>query len=102
MLDGLLPPDVRAFLERGGRGGVMAPEACARALLAALDDEALAGEVLAVHPAAPGGSGFAVEPLAASPWLGEWRAAASEEVGALVDDGLAAAGRGEMPAWSGV
>jgi NAD(P)-dependent dehydrogenase (short-subunit alcohol dehydrogenase family) len=102
MVSGLLPPEVREFLEREGRGGVMAPETCAAALLAVLDDGAMAGEVVAVHPAAPGGRGFAVEPLRASEWLGAWQERGSAEVAALVDDGLKAVGDGAMPGWSGV
>lgn len=52
----------------------MAPATCANALAHILDTPALAGEVVAVHPDAPGGKGFAVEPLVASAWLGNWRA----------------------------
>ena len=79
------------------------PEACARALLAVLDDESLAGEVVAVHPAAPGGCGHAVVPADAPPFLGAWSAAKSDEVAGVVDDGLRAIGSGELsPAWSGV
>ena len=70
----LLPPEARAFLDREGRGGVMAPATCANALAHILDTPALAGEVVAVHPDAPGGKSFAVEPLVASAWLGNWRA----------------------------
>ena len=80
----------------------MAPETCVAALLAVLDDGEMAGEVVAVHPAAPGGRGFAVEPLRVSEWLGARQERGSAEVAALVDDGLKAVGDGTMPGWSGV
>ena len=102
MVDGLLPDAAVAFLQREGRGGVLPPQACAAALLGVLDDESLCGEVVVVHPDAPGGRGFATEPLAASAWLGAWRDSGSAEVAAFVDEGLQAAASGVLPAWSGV
>lgn len=102
MVADLLPPEAREFLDREGRGGVMAPEVCALALLHILDTPSLSGDVVAVHPNAPGGAGFAVEPLIASSWLGAWRADESTEVAGFVDEGLQAASTGDMPAWSGI
>ena len=80
----------------------MAPETCARAMEFILDSPELAGEVVAVHPNAPGGKGFAIEPLMASNWLGNWRAESSAEVAGFVDEGLQAVATGEMPGWSGI
>ena len=102
MVADMLPPEARAFLDREGRGGVMAPERCAAALLHILDTPSLSGDVVVVHPNAPGGTGFAVEPLIASSWLGAWRADESTEVATFVDEGLQAASTGDMPAWSGI
>ena len=102
MVQDLLPPEAREFLDREGRGGVMAPETCSRAMEFILDSPNLAGEVIAVHPNAPGGKGFAIEPLIASNWLGNWRADSSAEVAGFVDEGLEAVATGAMPGWSGI
>jgi NAD(P)-dependent dehydrogenase (short-subunit alcohol dehydrogenase family) len=102
MVAGLIPPEVRVYLETGGRGGIMPSSTCATALLYILDNPSLSGEVVTVHPDAPGGRGFAIEPLVASPWLGAWRDAESAEVAAFVDEGLNAAADGSLPAWSGI
>ena len=80
----------------------MAPQTCARAMEYILDSPDLAGEVVAVHPNAPGGQGFAIEPLIASSWLGNWRADSSAEVAGFVDEGLEAVATGVMPGWSGI
>lgn len=102
MVAGLIPPEVGRYLETGGRGGVMPPSSCAAALLHIMGDPSLAGEVVVVHPDAPGGHGFAVEPLVCSQWLGQWRESESAEVATFVDDGLKAVADGSLSAWSGV
>lgn len=43
LLEGLLPTEVRAYLDAEGRGGVLPPSACAAALLRLIDDPSIAG-----------------------------------------------------------
>lgn len=103
MVAGLLPPEVRAFLQEEGRGGVLPPAACADALLRILDDSALAGEVVAVHPdAGAGGRVIAADPGGQLAFLGAWSEGGSPAVAALVDEGFAAVASGTLQAWSGV
>lgn len=103
MVAGLLPPAVRAFLGEEGRGGVLPASACAAALLRILDDSSLAGDVVAVHPAAgAGGRVVPADPGGHLTFLGAWSEEGSPAVAALVDEGLAAVASGATPGWSGV
>ena len=94
---------MRAFLDAEGRGGLLPPTDVAAALLRLIDDAALCGEVVTVHPAAgPGGRPEPLDPAGRWDYLGAWSERRSEAVRAYVDASVAAVAAGEMPAWSGV
>lgn len=97
----LLPPHVRKFLDEENRGGVLPPTACSDALLRILDDDSLAGEVIAVHPAAgPGGRVVSADPDGSLSFLGVWSDAGSPAVASFVSEGLEAVAKGDVKAWS--
>lgn len=103
LLEGMLPPEVREYLDAEGRGGVMPSSSCADALLRIIDDASLAGEVVTVHPAAgPGGRVESLDPSGQFQYLGTWRDESSSEVSAMVDAGIQGVKDGSVPAWSGI
>jgi NAD(P)-dependent dehydrogenase (short-subunit alcohol dehydrogenase family) len=102
-----LTPEVRGFLDREGRGGVLPADACAAVAVRTIlgnPDPALSGRVYTVHPvvltSAETGREVPLNPGGVLSHLGAWRADESAEVSAALDGALTAVAAGQAPGWS--
>ena len=104
MTEPYLPPEVREFLDKENRGGVLPPQACAEVLMRIIHDRdpQLTGQAITVHPSvrAEGGRIVPLDISGSLAHLGTWRAADSAQVSRVLDETLAGVAKGDIPAWS--
>lgn len=101
MVESAITQEVVDYLNADNRGGVLEPDACARALLTLIDDPSIYGEIITVHPnSGVNGKVETLDALGQFSYLGAWREGGEDDpTKTFVDGSFDAIKSGAMKAF---